>query len=151
MREWLLRAVGVLEIVGGALGLEAALHRLLGLRAPLAIVAAAVAALFFAWALLAGVLLIAGSERGLRWSRWVQLAQVPVLSSSIVSYAVHVGAAVLVLVGFAWPPAWSLHVSGLSHGWLASVMGAAPYGNRIGVDALALLAYLVVRLAGGRA
>ncbi|MCE5233244.1 MAG: hypothetical protein ABFC67_00130 [Mizugakiibacter sp.] len=151
MREWLLRAVGVLEIVGGALGLEAALHRLLAVRAPLTVLAAAVAALFFAWALLAGVLLIAGSERGLRWSRWVQLLQVPVLSSTIASYAVHVGAAVLVLAGFAWPPAWSLHVSGLSHGWLIGVLGAAPYGSRIGVDALALLAYLVLRLAGGRA
>ena len=67
------------------------LYRLLPFRTHDSIVALIGLALY-AFVLVAGVLLLENSERGVRWSGWAQLLQLPLIATPVFTYALHCGA-----------------------------------------------------------
>lgn len=144
MRPFLFRLIGILEVSGGLYGFAATLYRLLPLGAARDTVPAVLALAAYAFVLVAGVLLLEGSERGIRLSRWAQLLQVPLLATPFFSYAMHCAAYVDVFAALRLPPhpgmAWHFG----SHGFVLALAG--PALPRIGINLLALLSWLALRL-----
>src|SRR6185437_14245444 len=117
VRQILFRLIGILEVTGGGYGMIQMLYRLLPFRAHDGIVALIGLALY-AFVLVAGVRLLENSERGVRWSGWAQLLQLPL----IVGLAAHFGSQAFVLA-----------VGG-------------PAAAHLGINLLALLSWLVLKL-----
>ncbi|MDE1958948.1 MAG: hypothetical protein KGI40_07675 [Xanthomonadaceae bacterium] len=143
MKTLIARLVGMLEIAGGLFGLFIYGARAFQLRAPLPFALMLLGALAFALVLVAGVRLLEGDERGWRWSSWLQLAQIPILATPLVTYGWSVGATagLVVRLGSGWsfgyrlPSAeWMLRL-GEGRGWF------------LGVNFIAVIAFLLLRLA----
>jgi hypothetical protein len=144
MRLVLFRLIGILEIAGGFYGVVAALHRLLPLGSTHQSLFALIELALFAFVLVAGVLLLDNSERGITFSRWAQLLQLPLIATSAFSYAIFSGAFVNVFSTLHMPPHLALDWRFGTQGFLLATAG--PGTSRIGINLLALLSWLALRL-----
>ncbi len=142
MRTTLFRLIGVFEIAGGLYGLAAMLRRLLPLGAHDSVIALIGLALY-GFVLAAGVQLVAGTEHGVRLSRWAQLLQVPLLATPVFSYALHCGAFVNVFATLQAAPRLGIDWHLGTQGFVLAVTG--PSVSRLGINLLALLSWLVLR------
>ena len=143
MRQILFRLIGILEVAGGAYGMIQMLYRLLPFRAHDSIVALIGLALY-AFVLVAGVLLLENSERGVRWSGWAQLLQLPLIATPILSYALHCGGYVNVYATLHLPPHLELATHFGSQAFVLAVAG--PTAAHLGINLLALLSWLALKL-----
>ena len=144
MRSFLFRLIGVLEIVGGFLGVVAMIRRLLPLGSTFGTLMALVGLALFGFILVAGVLLLEGSERGVALSRVAQLLQLPLIATPVFSYALHAGGFVNVFAVIHGGVRLGLDYHLGSHGFVLAVAG--PAVSRVGINLLALLSWLALRL-----
>ncbi|KRA33363.1 hypothetical protein ASD68_10140 [Rhodanobacter sp. Root627] len=143
MRTLLFRLIGIFEIAGGLYGAVKMLNRLLPLGSHdsvLALIGLAV----FTFVLVAGVLLVEGSEQGVRLSRWAQLLQLPLIATPVFSYALHSGAFINVFATLQATPRLGIDWHVGSQGFVLAVAG--PSVSRLGINLLALVSWLVLRL-----
>jgi hypothetical protein len=143
MRNIFFRLIGILEIAGGLYGVAAMLRRLLPLGSHDSIVALLGLALF-GFVLVAGVLLLEGNESGVRLSRWAQLLQLPLIATPVFSYALHGGAFVNVFATLQAAPRLGIDWRLGSQGFVLAVAG--PLVSRLGINLLALLSWLLLKL-----
>ena len=143
MRTVLFRLIGVLEIAGGFYGVSAMLHRLLPFGAHDSLIALLGLALY-GFVLAAGIQLVAGSEQGVRMSRWAQLLQLPLIALPVFSYGLHCGAFVNVFATLQATPRLGIDWHVGTQGFVLAIAG--PSVSRLGVNLLALLSWLVLRL-----
>lgn len=143
MRTVLFRLIGILEIAGGFYGVAAMLRRLLPFGAHDSLVALLGLALY-GFVLAAGVQLVAGSEHGVRLSRWAQLLQLPLIATPLFSYGLHCGAFVNVFATLQAAPRLGLDWHFGTQGFVLAAAG--PAVSRLGLNLLALLSWLVLRL-----
>ncbi|WP_426687842.1 hypothetical protein [Rhodanobacter ginsengiterrae] len=143
MRTILFRLIGVLEIAGGFYGVAAMLHRLLPFGPHDSLVALLGLALY-GFVLAAGIQLVAGSEHGVRMSRWAQLLQLPLIALPVFSYGLHCGAFVNVFATLQATPRLAIDWQLGSQGFLLAIAG--PSVSRLGINLLALLSWLILRL-----
>ncbi len=144
MRSFLFRLIGILEIAGGFLGVVASVRRLLPLGSTYETLMALIGLALFGFILIAGVLLMEGSERGVAFSRVAQLLQLPLLATPVLSYALHSGAFINVFATLQTSPRLGIDWHLGTHGFVLAVAG--PAVSRIGLNLLALLSWLVLRL-----
>jgi hypothetical protein len=144
MRSFLFRLIGILEIAGGFVGVVAMVRRLLPLGSTYEALLSLIGLVLFGFILVAGVMLVEGSERGVSLSRVAQLLQLPLLATPIVSYALHSGAFINVFATLQSTPRLGIDWHIGSHGFVLAVAG--PAVSRIGINLLALLSWLVLRL-----
>jgi hypothetical protein len=144
MRIILFRLIGILEIAGGLYGVAAALHRLLPFGSAHESVIALISLALYGFVLAAGVQLLDGSDRGVRMSSWAQLLQLPLIALPIFSYALHCGAFVNVFATLQATPRLGIDWHFGSQGFVLALAG--PGVSRLGINLLALLSWLVLRL-----
>ena len=144
MRTTLFRLIGILEVAGGLYGVAVMLRRLLPFGATQSSLFALIGLAVFAFVLIAGVELLAGSERGVRMSRWAQLLQLPLIALPVFSYGLHSGAFINVFATLQATPRLALDWNLGSQGFVLAAAG--PAVSRLGVNLLALLAWLALRL-----
>lgn len=144
MRTFLFRLIGIFEIAGGLYGTIVMLRRLLPLGSTQDSVLALIGLLVFGFVLLAGVLLLEGSEQGVRLSRWAQLLQLPLIATPVFSYALHSGAFINVFATLQSAPRLGMDWHAGTQGFGLAVAG--PAISRLGINLLALLSWLVLRL-----
>lgn len=143
MRTILFRLIGILEIAGGLYGAGAMLRRLLPLGSTHESLLALFGLALFGFVLAAGVQLVDGSERGVRMSSWAQLLQLPLIATPIFSYAMHCGAYLNIYT--------TLHLARPWLDWNFGTQGfglalAGPAVSRVGINLLALLSWLALKL-----
>ena len=143
MRTILFRLIGILEIAGGLYGVGAMLRRLLPLGSTHESLLALIGLALFGFVLAAGVQLVDGSDRGVRMSSWAQLLQLPLIATPIFSYAMHCGAYLNIYT--------TLHLARPWLDWNFGTQGfglalAGPAASRVGINLLALLSWLALRL-----
>ena len=144
MRLLLFRLIGILEVAGGLYGLASTLHRLLPMRSVPGALPLLIELAVYAFVLVAGVWLLEGGERGMRLSVWAQLLQLPLLATPMFSYAAHCGGFVDVYAVLRLPVRLGLDWRLGSHGFVLALAG--PAVSRVGINLLALLSWLVLRL-----
>ena len=143
MRNFLFRLIGILEVAGGLYGVAVMLRRLLPLGSTHDSIVALIGLLLFGFVLVAGVLLLEGSESGVRLSRWAQLLQLPLIATPVFSYALHSGAFVDVFATLHNTPRLGIDWRLGSQGFVLAVAG--PVVSRLGINLLALLSWLALR------
>ena len=143
MRNVLFRLIGILEVAGGFFGIVNMLRRLLPFGSHDSLVAV-IGLVLYAFVLVAGVLLLEGSERGVSLSSWAQLLQLPLIATPILSYALFSGGYVNVYATLHLPVHLGLDWHFGSEGFLLAVAG--PGVSRLGINLLALLSWLALRL-----
>lgn len=143
MRSTLFRLIGMLEIAGGLYGAAFAVRRLLPMGSTYTTLHALVALFAFGFVLVAGVLLVEGSERGVAYSRIAQLLQLPLLATPIFSYALHAGAYANLFTTMHLARPW-LDWSLGTQGFVLALAG--PATARFGINLLALLSWLILKL-----
>lgn len=143
MRSTLFRLIGILQIAGGLYGAALAVHRLLPLGSTYGTLHALVGLIAFGFVLVAGVLLVEGSERGVAYSRVAQLLQLPLLATPILSYGLHAGAYVNLYTTAHLARPW-LDWNFGTQGFVLALAG--PATARFGVNLLALLSWLILKL-----
>ena len=143
MRNFLFRLIGIIEVAGGFFGMVSMLRRLLPFGSHDSIVAV-IGLAFYAFVLVAGVLLLENSERGVTFSGWAQLLQLPLIATPIFSYGFHCGAFVNVYASLHIPVQLWLDWHVGSEGFVLAVAG--PAVSRLGLNLLALLSWLALRL-----
>jgi hypothetical protein len=144
MRNILFRLIGILEIAGGLYGVAAMLHRLLPFGSAHESLVALLGLALYGFVLAAGVQLIDGHERGVRMSSWAQLLQLPLIATPIFSYALYCGAFVNVFATLQATPRLNIDWYFGSQGFVLAAAG--PGTSRLGINLLALLSWLVLRL-----
>ncbi|MHA6206099.1 hypothetical protein ACXU4B_16860 [Dyella soli] len=144
MRNFLFRLIGILEVAGGFYGMVTMLRRLLPLGPAHESLVAVIGLVLYAFVMIAGVLLLEGSERGVSLSGWAQLLQLPLIATPILSYALHCGAFVNVYATLHLPMRLGLDWHFGSEGFVLAVAG--PGLSRLGINLLALLSWLTLRL-----
>lgn len=143
MRNFLFRLIGILEVAGGFFGMVNMLRRLLPFGSHDSLVAV-IGLILYAFVLVAGVMLLENSERGVTFSSWAQLLQLPLVATPIFSYALHCGGYVNVFATLHLPVRLDLDWHFGSEGFVLAVAG--PAMSRIGLNLLALLSWLALRL-----
>jgi hypothetical protein len=143
MRSFLFRLIGMLEIAGGLYGAAAMLRRLWPLGSVPDNVYALIGLALFVFVLIAGVLLMAGHERGVRLSGWAQLLQLPLLATPFFSYALHCGAYLNLYTTTHLLRPW-LEGSLGTQGFALAIAGPSP--ARLGINLLALVSWLLLKL-----
>jgi hypothetical protein len=144
VRNFLFRLIGILEVAGGLYGVAVMLRRLLPLGSTHDSIVALIGLLLFGFVLVAGVLLLEGSESGVRLSRWAQLLQLPLIATPVFSYALHSGAFVNVFATLQAAPRLGIDWHLGTQGFVLAVAG--PAVSRLGINLLALLSWLVLCL-----
>jgi hypothetical protein len=144
MLNILFRLVGILEVAGGLYGMATMLHPLLPFGSAHESLIALLGLVLFGFVLAAGVQLIDGSERGVRMSSWAQLLQLPLIATPIFSYALHCGAFVNVFATLQAAPRLLIDWRFGSQGFVLAAAG--PGTSRLGINLLALLSWLLLRL-----
>ena len=144
MRIILFRLIGILEIAGGLYGVAVALHRLLPFGSAHESVIALISLALYGFVLAAGVQLLDGGDRGVRMSSWAQLLQLPLIALPIFSYALHCGAFVNMFATLQAAPRLGIDWHFGSQGFVLALAG--PGVSRLGINLLALLSWLVLRL-----
>jgi hypothetical protein len=144
MRQILFRLIGILEVAGGFYGMAKVLPRLLEFG-PLRTAAIGLIELaLYVFVLVAGVLLIENSERGVRLSSIAQLLQLPLIATPIFSYALYCGAFINLSATLHIPTHPELYWSFGSEGFKLAFGG--PGVSHLGVNLLALLSWLILKL-----
>ncbi|GLQ98482.1 hypothetical protein [Dyella mobilis] len=144
MRQILFRLIGILEVAGGFYGMAIVLPRLLAFG-PLRMAAfGLIEFAIYAFVLVAGVLLLENSERGIRFSSVAQLLQLPLIATPIFSYALHCGACIDLYAALHFPTRPELTWAFGSQRFALEFHG--PGVPRLGVNVLALLSWLVLKL-----
>lgn len=143
MRTILFRLIGILEIAGGLYGVGAMLRHLLPLGSTHDSVIALIGLGLFGFVLAAGVQLVDGSERGVRMSSWAQLLQIPLIATPIFSYALHCGAYLNIYSTVHLVRPW-LDWNFGTQGYSLALAG--PAASRFGINLLALLSWLLLKL-----
>jgi len=144
MRQLFFRLIGILEIAGGFYGVVSALRRLLPMGSTHESILALIGVLLFGFVLVAGVLLLDGSERGIAFSRWAQLLQLPLLATPVFTYALSSAAFVNLFSTLHVPPHLLIDWRFGTQGFVLAPAG--PAVSRIGINLLALLSWLALRL-----
>ncbi len=144
VRNFLFRLIGILEVAGGFYGVVNMARRLFPLGSTHESLLAVIGLLLYGFVLIAGVMLLEGSERGVAFSSWAQLLQLPLIATPILSYALHCGAFVNVYATLHLPVRLGLDWHFGSEGFVLAVAG--PGLSRIGINLLALLSWLALRL-----
>lgn len=144
MRNLLFRLIGILEVAGGLYGIAVMLRRLLPLGSTQDSIVALLGLALFGFVLVAGVRLLEGSESGVQLSRWAQLLQLPLIATPVFSYALHSGAFVNVFATLQATPRLGIDWHLGTQGFVLAVAG--PATSRLGINLLALLSWLVLRL-----
>lgn len=144
MRNLLFRLIGIFEVAGGFYGMVVMLRRLLPLGSTHDSLLALIGLALFGFVLVAGVLLLEGSENGVRFSRWAQLLQLPLIATPVFSYALHSGAFVNIFATLQATPRLGLDWHFGTQGFVLAVAG--PSVSRLGINLLALLSWLALRL-----
>ncbi|MET0330473.1 MAG: hypothetical protein ABW154_03490 [Dyella sp.] len=144
MQSFLFRLIGMLQIAGGLYGAAAMLRRLLPLGSTHDSVIALLSLAVFVFVLVAGVLLVEGHERGVTLSSWAQLLQLPLIATPVFSYALHCGAYLNVFASLQSTPRLGLDWHLGTQGFVLAIGG--PGISRIGINLLALLSWLALRL-----
>lgn len=144
MRNFLFRLIGILEVAGGFYGVVVMLRRLLPLGSTHDSLLALIGLALFGFVLFAGVLLLEGSENGVRFSRWAQLLQLPLIATPVFSYALHSGAFVNVFTTLQATPRLGIDWHFGTQGFVLAVAG--PSVSRLGLNLLALLSWLALRI-----
>ena len=144
MRNLLFRLIGIFEVAGGFYGVVVMLRRLLPLGSTHDSLLALIGLALFGFVLVAGVLLLEGSENGVRFSRWAQLLQLPLIATPVFTYALHSGAFVNIFATLQAMPRLGLDWHFGSQGFVLAVAG--PSMSRVGINLLALLSWLALRL-----
>ncbi|HUA81379.1 MAG TPA: hypothetical protein VL997_13460 [Dyella sp.] len=144
MRQILFRLIGILEIAGGFYGMMIVLPRLLAFGPLRTAAIGLIEFTLYAFILVAGVLLLENSERGVRFSSIAQLFQLPLVATPIFSYALHCGAFINLYVMLHSPlhPGLAWHFG--SQGFVLAFGG--PSASRLGINLLALLSWLILKL-----
>ena len=144
MRLILFRLIAILEVAGGFYGMAYWLPRLLAFGPLRTAAIGLIAFALYAFVLVAGVLLLENSERGIRLSSIAQLLQLPLIATPILSYALHCGAFLDLFFALHWPTrpevSWQLG----SQRFMLEFYG--PAVSHLGVNVLALLSWLVLKL-----
>jgi hypothetical protein len=143
MRTILFRLIGILEIAGGLYGVGAMLRRLLPLGMTHDSLLAVIGLALYGFVLAAGVQLVDGSERGVRMSGWAQLLQLPLIATPVFTYALHCGAFVHIYTTLHLARPWLDWNFGSQNFVLAM---AGPATSRVGINLLALLSWLLLKL-----
>lgn len=144
MRNILFRLIGILEVAGGLYGVAVMLRRLLPLGSTHESIIALLGLALFGFVLAAGVQLIDGSEHGIRMSLWAQALQIPLIATPIFSYALHSGAFVNVFATLQSSPRLGIDWRLGTQGFVLATAG--PGVSRLGINLLALLSWLVLKL-----
>ncbi|GAB2580635.1 hypothetical protein ISP15_06425 [Dyella jejuensis] len=144
MRQILFRLIGILEVAGGFYGMATLLPRLLAFGPLRTAAIGLIAFAFYAFVLVAGVLLLENSERGVRFSSVAQLLQLPLIATPIFSYAMHSGACIDLFAAVHLPTRPELSWQFGSQNFRLAFAG--PAVSRLGVNVLALLSWLVLKL-----
>ena len=144
MRSILFRLIGILEVAGGFMGMANTLRRLLPFGSPHDSIVAVIGLVIYVFVLIAGVCLLEGSERGVSLSSWAQLLQLPLIATPILSYALYCGGYVNVYATLHLPVHLGLDWHFGSEGFVLAVAG--PSMSRLGINLLALLSWLALRL-----
>lgn len=142
MRQILFRLIGILEVAGGFYGMASILPRLLA-AGPLHTAAIGLIAFaLYAFVLVAGVLLLENTERGIQLSSFAQLLQLPLIATPVLSYALHCGAFINVYTTFHLHLGLNWHFG--SQGF--NLAFAGPSVSYLGINLLALLSWLILKL-----
>lgn len=144
MRMFLFRLIGILEIGGGLYGLVAMLERLYQGRVSLAAGIAVLGAIVFILAIVAGVLLLENRESGVRLSRLLQVLQLPIIATPWFSYGLQVGAAAPLVLALHKPLTINIGLHVAEWHWRLAMAG--PHTWHLGVNLLALAAWLILRM-----
>lgn len=144
MRNLLFRLIGIFEVAGGFYGVVVMLRRLLPLGSTHDSLLALIGLALFGFVLVAGVLLLEGSENGVRFSRWAQLLQLPLIATPVFTYALHSGAFVNIFATLQATPRLGMDWHFGTQGFVLAVAG--PSVSRVGINLLALLSWLALRL-----
>ena len=139
--NWIIRTILVLQIGGGFLGIFLTLQMLLQYDLSVQnLIVYIIAALFFIFGIYSAMLLSERKSKGLDYSILYNLIQIPILSSPILSFEVHVGAyfgIIAQLTGFSFRPS-------LGSAYNFSIL--SPSDNFvIGINILALVIFLILR------
>lgn len=143
MHRQLLRLIGVLEIAGGLFGLVDQVERLFPWGGMLDMIRALIGVVAFALMLVAGVLLLERHAAGTRLSRWMQLAQLPVVATPFFSYTLAAGARLNLDVVIHKPLSLVLDAD-IGH-WHWLLAPAGPHAWHLGINLAALAAWFVLR------
>lgn len=143
MRSFLSRAIACLQISGGLYGLMVIFLHWPAWSSTAPLIVALIGLGLFALNLWAGVALLEGCRFGRLGSQWAQALQVPLLSSSMLSYAFHCG-------GFAHLYVRVQQAPRLGFGWQLGSQGlmlaaSGPAHAYVGVNLLALACCLLLR------
>jgi hypothetical protein len=144
MRLILFRLIGILEVAGGFYGMAGWLPRLLAFGPLRTAAFGLIAFALYAFVLVAGVLLLENSERGIRLSSIAQLLQLPLIATPILSYALHCGACIDLFAAVHIPTRPELSWEFGSQRFVLSFAG--PAVSRLGVNLLALLSWMALKL-----
>jgi hypothetical protein len=144
MRLVLFRLIGILEIAGGFYGMASWLPRLLAFGPLRTAAIGLIAFALYAFVLVAGVLLLENSERGIRLSGIAQLLQLPLIATPILSYALHCGACLDLFAAVHLPTRPELSWEFGSQRFVFGFYG--PSTSRLGVNVLALLSWMALKL-----
>jgi hypothetical protein len=144
MRQILFRLIGILEVAGGFYGMAKVLPRLLEIGPLRTAVVGLIELALYVFVLVAGVLLIENSERGIRLSSIAQLLQLPLIGTPIFSYALHCGAFINLSATLHIPTHPNLYWSFGSEGFMLAFAG--PGVSHLGINLLALLSWLILKL-----
>ncbi len=136
------KLIGVVQVAGGFWGLFELLGRAVQVRQPVWLVLLLAGSALFFMTLQAGIWLILGDERGVRWSRWLQLMQIPILGTPWLSYGWHAGA--VAAVGFAPDGHWSFGYRVPDTTWQLYVGGPSHWF--VGLDILAIVFFLLLQI-----
>jgi hypothetical protein len=142
MRQILFRLIGILEVAGGFYGMAIELPHLLASGPLHTAVIQLIAFALYAFVLVAGVLLLENSERGIRLSSIAQLLQLPLIGTPIFSYGLFCGAFINVFTTIHLHPevTWRFASQGFNLGF------GGPSVSYLGINLLALLSWLVLKL-----
>lgn len=143
VRSFLFRIIGVLEIAGGFYGMVLMFRRLFPLGSTQDAILSLLGLLIYGFVLVAGVLLMENSERGVSLSRVAQLMQLPLIATPIFSYALHCGAFLNIFATVSMSPHLGLDWHVGSQGFVLALGG--PSVSRVGVNLLALFSWLILR------
>ncbi len=144
MRNLLFRLIGIFEVAGGFYGVVVMLRRLLPLGSTHDSLLALIGLALFGFVLVAGVLLLEGSENGVRFSRWAQLLQLPLIATAGIQLCAAQRRLREHLRHAAGVPRLGLDWHFGTQGFVLAVAG--PSVSRLGINLLALLSWLVLRL-----
>jgi hypothetical protein len=143
MRLILFRLIAILEVAGGFYGMASWLPRLLAIGPLRTAAFGLIAFALYAFVMVAGVLLLENSERGIRFSSVAQLLQLPLIATPIFTYALHCGAFIDLFAALHWPTRPDLSWQLGSQRFVLDFYG--PAVSRLGVNLLALLSWVVLR------